>query len=852
MSCDNTNQSGFLEARDQIFLDTADGDRLDVVTGNLGLSRSAGLCLNNDDTWRYAAKVIALKKKNIVNSYRRVLEVCLGPQKSIIGSLSISALAGDPSIYVINAPDFLQKGTLILDPGLGVEETVDFCYRNNYTNEIVLETNLQYPHNPVALASSNLVSGISAGATTIPLIDSSDFPSSGPQYAIIIDQGTDNEELAVVTSNTVAFNTLTLLNPLTKDHSGAAAKYLRISTNAPTWPKYSILRFAEDATRNFPYKGWVRVNRGGITEEVAYYEENDLVNNVLIFHKPLQYGHNPNESVELVTPGAAVSTLSVIEKGTNWDIFQPEPRKVSIYIPYGLLPLKLNDASWMHIDTPNPFSTTLTQDATSGTTTLHVADVSGFPNEAGSIWVDISGGVILREGESNPTDVRLYDTTLLLFYYFVDENNLTIELPIPLGVTLTTGSSVTLATFPYAGTDLEEGNYRDSSGNIQFGRFPGPYVYSPTEYGPALLGNTYLSTALPNLARVVNSQVAGKTNIEVDDASLWPANPFDPFTVRIGESTGFQEDRTLTSRILRSEVAATVTSVTTNTLTYSIAAGTTFPQSDGVNPCGYRIIIDRNGANKEIIEVTINTPGVFPAGTFTFATDLAIIHSGGETVELVSDTLTFDVLTKAHPGPQVNPSKLGSPVQAYISTVAINDGTDFPATDGIVLANFGKSMLNVKSKITVKNSNTSYTLVDTSKFPISHYPYTVIFGLGTTHQETVFVTNNDTGTNTLTLAAPGTLFTQAADDFVDFISGLPEAVTYGSRTGNTLTLSEPLLLDSFHQIGETIIQSVGYSIPRTDGNSYAFKMPPDPSCCAGTLVDFIKTAGVQVEFITKK
>ena len=54
MGCDDINQSAIAETRDQLFLDTADGNRLNVVTGNLGLDRP--IITMGDDEWRAAAR----------------------------------------------------------------------------------------------------------------------------------------------------------------------------------------------------------------------------------------------------------------------------------------------------------------------------------------------------------------------------------------------------------------------------------------------------------------------------------------------------------------------------------------------------------------------------------------------------------------------------------------------------------------------------------------------------------------------------------------------------------------------------------------------------------------------------
>jgi hypothetical protein len=362
-----------------------------------------------------------------------------------------------------------------------------------------------------------------------------------------------------------------------------------------------------------------------------------------------------------------------------------------------------------------------------------------------------------------------------------------------------------------------------------------------------------MTSTVPPIARVALTQLPQTTALEVDDASLWPAPPFTPFLVRIGEDTGFEEDRTIENRVLKGDAAGTTpaTLAGVTTMAYTHTSATEFPQSDGVHPGNYRVLLSKGTAREEVAFVAQNDIGTH---TFTFVSALTHPHNLGDTIELLADVLTFDILTKKHVGPSWTPTKLGHPVHAFVSEIDVGAAlTGFSAIGGWLWVNFGKEMVDVRKRIASIISPTSYQLASTAHLPTSGYPYQVILGDGQAHEEKVFVTTNNTATNTLTFQAPGAVNTHAVGDYAKFIAGDPEAVAYSATAvgPNRVTFSPPILFETRHLAGERVMYSPAISESHIDGSSYGFKLPPDPSGCLSALFAMVRAAGIQVKVILK-
>lgn len=816
-----SNQSAIREGGDQIFLDTADANRLNAVTANLGLYRP--IAGHTDDEWRAVAKQVMLKPKMPHVMLERVLEVCLGPRYSRASNLIVPALINSAVLEVNDASVFVQTGEMVLDKGTAIEETVNFSFADVVGNGIYLTSPLKFTHSVTAQASSFLRATANVGATSLLLRDSTVFPTSGFPYSVLLDQGSTNEEMVLITANNIVTNTLTC-SVLAKQHLGPTSLYLKKNINVGTPAKRNFLTFAAGQTRVFPATGWIRINKGQANEEVQSYNTNDITNNVLMLDSILAFSHVVTEPVDLVNPGCSVQTASVLQQGAYWDLFETTPRKVYIYVPTTIQTLRLIDASYLHNTVTSAFSTTLSSNVTPASTILPVASTSGFPDE---------GGLVIIGGSQ------------IVFYIERKESLNQLILDRALGFSFSSGTSVAVYTVPYGGTSLEDGNMRTAPGVRQFDHFSGPYIYDRREDGPGIHSST-VSSLLPNPTLLMADSKATRSSLEVVDVSLWSGLSF-PFNIVVGRDSGFQETVSAISVVLKKDITPTTVSGTNSagSTTLNVVAGGTYPNS-GTVPYGYRLRINKNTATEEFVRVSSRSGNVF-----TLESGLVFTHLNTEPVDVVNDIIITASLANDHAGPVFAPAKIGQTVEPLITQIPVVDGTQFPTTAGTVWINFGKELQNARSKV-VSGSGTSYVLVDTSKFPTTNYPYEVFFGKGLFTEEKVFVTNNNTGTNTLTLQGPGTINSHSADENVEYESGDPETIDYSGVSGNNLLLAAPVSTAFKHLVGERVELSSGPSVPRIDGFGYDFKLPPDPAQCYTTTFDLIRAAGVQIITVNKR
>lgn len=689
------------------------------------------------------------------------------------------------------------------------------------------------------------------------------------------------------------------------------------------------------ATRKFPESGFVRINHngGGSSDEVAEYEFNEVDTNTLLLKGVLAHAHHNGESVELVLGGAVASVAQVVEYGVHWQLRETDPRHVQIILPSDSVALRLLDASWLHRRVPAAFSTTASATANIGDEFLRLTSVSGLPNESGMLTVgaaklfytlkltttDVTATVsiatlagatqiiylkdpnamgsfptpvgyyrvVIDPGGGNQefitvkvTDLdnsKLTFTTALVNPHNIGEtvrilDQVLLDLPLLVAIPITT--AVVLFTTPYVGTVLSDGNYLDGSNNLQLNHFPGGYIFDATDRGISEI-STFLTQTVPPPVNVASNQLAGFTNIEVNDASLWLSPPFSPYDVRVGASSGFQEDRTLIDRTLKADIAARLPTVQVGsapldtTLNYQFGAGASpdFPESNGLSPAGYRIIINPGAGNQEIALVFSNN---ISTTVFTLVNPLTLAHLATEPIYLLNDVLTTDVLQNPHSGPVTTTlqNTFGEEIIPFIDELFVSPApTNFPSTNGTIYVNFGKEKLNIRHPITNVLSSTQVeieyfeaTNTGTDDYPTADYPYQVIIGDGFFIEEKGFVTLNTVTTtpvtggvlrkNTITFSV-ATTNTHVVGEYVKFISGNPEVLEYQTKNilTSSLTFNPPILLEDRHLVGERVIYSPAASLSNVDGSSFGFKLPPDPARCATALVELLRAAGVQVTFM---
>jgi len=382
----NKNKSAIKEARDQLYVDTADGPFLNNIGNNLGLNRPS-IGFGDDNRWRAAIKKLAIQPKLIYKAFRDILEICLGPQFGTRHNLTSSVLVGDKSIVVRNTDRLPQIGSIILDPGLPSEETVDYCFVDYATNEIFLTAPLETGHSAIEDASGILKSVAISGATSLSLLDTSSFPETGYPYPVLVGRGTEYEEVVLVSFNDTAFNVLSC-SPLLNSHSGIKSDFVRKPLEVAATPGRTYLQLDVGDTKVFPVSGLLRIDKGEGSEEIVYFDGNDVSSSQLLLPLPLSFSHSVGASVELLVSGALVETAGVYQVGKHWDLYSTSPRILTVVIPSSLNIIRDIDSSWFHDSVQSPASSTLARATISTDKKLELDSVSGFPDEAGVILVD--------------------------------------------------------------------------------------------------------------------------------------------------------------------------------------------------------------------------------------------------------------------------------------------------------------------------------------------------------------------------------------------------------------------------------------------------------------------------------
>ena len=258
----NKSQSALREVRDQLLLDYADSDRLTAVTDNLGFNRPS-FGFSNDDQWRALARELALGPRQIELAFRKILEICVGPDFNRCAVISEVVAVGDTTVTLEDASELVQFGSLTLSPGQAGEETIDFCFVDRATNKVFLESPTTSTHAVQVAASTVLNNDVAVGATTLVLANSEELPTTYP-YSICLGRGTLNEESVTVTNNATATNILTV-SATVNAHEGFKADYVRSTILNATVAGRTFLVFDLSDTENLPETGWIRLDANSAT-----------------------------------------------------------------------------------------------------------------------------------------------------------------------------------------------------------------------------------------------------------------------------------------------------------------------------------------------------------------------------------------------------------------------------------------------------------------------------------------------------------------------------------------------------------------------------------------------------------
>lgn len=413
-------QSAINEVRDQLFLDRADGKYLSNVTSNLNFERPL-FGFSEDSLWRAVVRRIALDYRQVANLFYDLLTEIFGPRRTMAAALAVNGEVDDTTITIVEGRAIPQRGTIIINEGLIGQEEFEYKFRGPGDGIVELEGELANAQTAYGKdAESYLLSDQAVTATTLPLNNTNDFPTSGFPYPVLI-QRYDGalEEVAKLTGNSVATNTLTIDAPgLANAQDG-----LELTPVISELTQISVGQMAIKLqnTRQFPEQGWIRVQQDvatGTPAENIYFTENDIDNSTLYLQSKLLGSYNltsPNSvTATVLEPQVRVRLAQVQVKKVEWDIFQTEQNKLVLYIPQTLSQNQLRDVAFLHALATRP---TAPNTAVQANTSIGDTEIKGsvgtlerFP-ASGLLIVNLGGGteeIVHYSRQDSSSSTRLY------------------------------------------------------------------------------------------------------------------------------------------------------------------------------------------------------------------------------------------------------------------------------------------------------------------------------------------------------------------------------------------------------------------------------------------------------------
>ena len=257
-------QSDIKEVRDQLSLDFADGEYLNVISQNLGMDRP--ILGFTDDSWRAVVKILALEYKQISNKFRDVLRVVFGPRVTEVGTLAVAAVAGDAEFVLNDTSNLPQLGTLIFDEGLITEETRPYCYIDRVTNTVFLEGSFGAAHSARDFDSEEPI--VLVDGTKVVCRKTNNFPITNYPYPVVLGRGTANEEVVQVINNNLVSGTLTLSSAPLNSHNTVRVGDIFDQLNQAYFPSSSFLQL-EDSLQ-FPAEGYIKLQASGDATATAF------------------------------------------------------------------------------------------------------------------------------------------------------------------------------------------------------------------------------------------------------------------------------------------------------------------------------------------------------------------------------------------------------------------------------------------------------------------------------------------------------------------------------------------------------------------------------------------------------
>lgn len=554
--------------------------------------------------------------------------------------------------------------------------------------------------------------------------------------------------------------------------------------------------------------------------------------------------------VELLNSSATLALASVKVAGTGWDVIQSNPRLIEILIPAEIRDINdLRSASYLHPAAQGPITTTLGANSLVDDTSLTLADASSFP-PFGTLVVDAGGLDEERVGYARRRLIDTYDaagstsTTLNVTTggfsagayvgatLFI--GNELFDINTSREITANTSSSFTF-TDPLTSAEIEalldgsteiwvysntvvdivnqgmalphtSGDSVDYyevvvSSTLQSGDvwtdadvFPGPYVYDLSQFAPNANASVTTSTSLlAGPTKVVVDTDVSRTAVEVEDATAFPLGSVSPYQAVIGDKTGNREVVTINEVNLKQRVSGTVDVAGSSIgdtflpLVSLVGGGTAddFPVANG-----YRVLIDRGGANEEVAFVSGVTNS--PSDGLT-TSSLVKDHVSGESVELLADVLTVDPLDDFHLGSISSAQRTvrwpGRPSVSLTANASVGDFT-LAVTSSLGLPDTGRIRIDSEEYDFSKSSPTSLRILDNSGVRTAHTSGDIVYLLTSNkNAETVEVLYD-----TITLASTTGFPSAGGSVFLNFgsnqLGAESEVDTAITATDTVITLTD--------------------------------------------------------------
>lgn len=391
-------KSSINEAHDQLLLDRAVGRYLSNVSTNLNFERPQ-FGFADDDVWRALVRRGALDYRQVANLFRDYLKIIFGPQKTVYTVLKAGVDPADTSVEVLDQGRLPQRGTLILDQGMATQETLGytFCDPRNGSVKLTLQANKTHLAQLTENATGELHDDVAIAGTTLTLFNSGSFPLVNFPHTLIIDPGTEEEEVTTLVGNNWVNNQLTISPGLTFAHQGPRPTPV-VSYITRIEAGKTVIRLASSAL--FPASGTIRLLKNDgltTTSELAVYTSNDVETGTLFLKRALTNTYpvaSPWTTVTLMTTGTTVALAQVQVKGVGWDLFVTSPEELTIYIPREYVANRMQDASWLHVGGAITAATTIATGhaAAIGDTQIKatLGGLASFPS-GGLLTIDAAG-----------------------------------------------------------------------------------------------------------------------------------------------------------------------------------------------------------------------------------------------------------------------------------------------------------------------------------------------------------------------------------------------------------------------------------------------------------------------------